>query len=100
MVSVKVCRVNPEKAQTHHLSASKFAAVRVVYLIEFRRIVKFIKGKYYIEDGSRVNYRLNRYYDIASYIIINHSMIFELLSINRYKIIGTLQITNIEHCNI
>ena len=66
MVSVKVCRVNLEKAQIHHLSARKFAAVRVVYLIEFRCTVKFIKEAYI----NRVNYRLNRYHDIASYIII------------------------------
>ena len=45
MVSVKVCRVNLEKAQIHHLSASKFAAARIVYLIKFRSLVKFIRGK-------------------------------------------------------
>ena len=80
MVSVKVCRVNLEKAQIHHLSASKFAAVRVVYLIEFCCIVKSINGKSYIEEayGSQVNYRLNRFYDITSYIVINHSMIYRL----------------------
>ena len=46
MVSVKVGRVDLEKAQIHHLSASKFAAVRIVYLIKFCCLVKFIKGEY------------------------------------------------------
>ena len=37
---------------------------------------------HYIEEaygyGNQVKYKLNSFYDIAIYITINHSMIFEL----------------------